>query len=179
MWLVKKLRHIIESSQVKIIIQTDHSAIIDILQQSSITSTTSTMRLNLRLVRVSQFLQQFRLDVRHKLRKEHIVPDALSRLASANSSPTDVRHSELDALFLYNTTLVKIHPMLVSQILASYDVDPWSACFRLQIQHNSNLGTDAVALLFVLGFAPPTEADSYMEPQPEGGDSPVINALSI
>ena len=49
-WVVKKVRHIIESSRAKVIIQTNHSAIIDILQQSLITSTTSTMRLNLRLV---------------------------------------------------------------------------------------------------------------------------------
>ena len=77
-WVVKKVRHIIESSKSNIIIQTDHSAIIDIIQQSSITSTTSTMRLNLRLVHASQFLQQFKLDVRHKPGKEHIVADALS-----------------------------------------------------------------------------------------------------
>ena len=82
-WVVKKVRHIIESSKSNVIIQTDHSAIINILQQSSVTSTTLTMRLNLRLVRASQFLQQFKLDVRHKSGKEHIVPDALSRLASA------------------------------------------------------------------------------------------------
>ena len=49
-WVVKKVRHIIESSKSKVIIHTDHSVIIDILQQLSITSTTLTMRLNLRLV---------------------------------------------------------------------------------------------------------------------------------
>lgn len=124
-WVVKKVRHMIESSKAKVIIQTDHSAIIDILQQLSITSTTSMMRLNLRLVRASQFLQQFKLDVRHKPGKEHIIPDALSRLASANSPPTDARHSELDALFVYNTTLIEIHLTLVSRILAGYDADSW------------------------------------------------------
>ena len=137
------------------------------------------MRLNLKLVWASQSLQQFRLDVRHKSGKEHIIPDALSRLANANSPPTDVQHSELDALFLYNTTLVKIHPTLVSRILASYNADPWWARLRLQIQHNSNLGRDAVALPFVLGSAPPTDADSYIEPQLEGGDLPVTDVLSI
>lgn len=119
MWVVKKVRHIIESSKLKVIIQTDHSAIINIFQQLLITSTTSTMRLNLRLVRASQFLQQFRLDVCHKPGKEHIVPDALSRLASANKYP-DPQHSEPDTLFTYNITLVEMHPALVSQILAGY-----------------------------------------------------------
>lgn len=124
-WVIKKIRHIIESSKAKVIIQTDHLSIIDILQQSSITSTTSTMRLNLKLVRASQFLQQFRLDVRHKPGKEHIIPDALSRLANATPTPTDPHYSELDALYIYNITLIKIHPHLVSRILAGYDSDPW------------------------------------------------------
>ncbi len=72
------------------------------------------MRLNLRLVRASQFLQQFKLNVRHKPGKEHIVPDALSRLASANTGQVDPHHSELDVLFAYSTTLVKLHPTLIS-----------------------------------------------------------------
>ena len=62
-WVVKKVKHLIESCRACVIIQTDHSAILDIFQQSSITSTTLTMRMNLRLVRASQFLQQFRLNV--------------------------------------------------------------------------------------------------------------------
>lgn len=52
-WVVKKVEHIIESSKVKVIIQTDHLAIIGILQQLSIIFTTSTMKLNLRRVRAS------------------------------------------------------------------------------------------------------------------------------
>ena len=178
-WVVKKVKHIIESSKAKVIIQTNHSAIIDILQQSSITSTISTIKLNLRLIRASQFLQQFKLDIRHTPGKEHIIPDALSHLASANSPPTDARHSELDVLFIYNITLIKIHPTLVSRILASYDTDPWWAQLRLQIQRNINLGTDAAALPFMLGSAPPTDVNLYMNPRPEGDESPVTNALSI
>lgn len=54
-WVVKKVRHLIESSRAEIIIQTDHSVILNIFQQSFITTTVSTMRLNLRLVRASPF----------------------------------------------------------------------------------------------------------------------------
>lgn len=124
-WVVKKMRHIIESSKSNIIIQTDHSAIINILHQLSIISTTSTMRLNIRLVRASQFLQQFKLDVCYKPGKDHIIPDVSSHLASANIPHADLEHWELDALFTYNTMLVKIHPALRSQILAGYRADPW------------------------------------------------------
>ena len=82
------------------------------------------MRLNLRLVRASQFLQQFKLDVCHKPGKKHIILDALSRLASTNTRHSDPQHSELDALFTYNTTLVEIYLALVSRILAGYEADP-------------------------------------------------------
>ena len=81
------------------------------------------MRMNLCLVRASQFFQQFRLDVRHKPGKEHIIPDALSRLASTNVGCSDAFHSELDALFTYNATLIEIHPALISRILAGYEDD--------------------------------------------------------
>ena len=139
----------------------------------------STMRMKLRFVSASQFLQQFRLDVRHKPSKEHIIPNALSQLASTNVGCSDPSHSELDVLFTYNTTLIEIHPTLVSRILAGYNADPWRVRLRLQIQRNSNLGTDATALPFVLGFVSPKDADSYMEPRPEGGDLLATNALCI
>lgn len=74
-----------ESSKHPVRVQTDHSAIMDIMKQNSIVSTTSTMRTNVRLIRASQFLRQFNLEVTHKPGKEHIVPNALSRLASLNT----------------------------------------------------------------------------------------------
>lgn len=89
------------------------------------------MRLNLRLIRAFHFLQHFKLDVRHKLGKEHIILDALSCLASANAAPTNPHHLELDALFVYNATLIEIYPVLVSRILARYDSDPWWARLKL------------------------------------------------
>lgn len=76
------------------------------------------MRMNVRLVRASQFLRGFRLVVRHKPGKEHVIPDALSRLASANTDlPSDPEHSELDVLFVYTATLVELSPILLKQIV--------------------------------------------------------------
>lgn len=109
------------------IIQTDYSAILNIFKQSFITSTISTIRLNLQLVRASQFLQQFKLDVCHKLGKEYIILDTLSHLASINVGPAKSSYSELDTLFTYITTIVKIHSTFVSGNLAGYKVNPyWS-----------------------------------------------------
>lgn len=122
--MVKKVRYLIKSSYAKVIIQTDHSVVLDILQQSSIISMSSTIKLNLQLVKAFQFLQQFKLDVCYKPDKKHIILDTLSRLASSNISIADFFYLELDTLYVYNTTLIKIHPNLVFQILAGYNSDP-------------------------------------------------------
>lgn len=61
------------------IIYTDHSAAVPISRQTSLTSS-STDKLNLRLIRASSYLSQFNIVVKHKLGKSNVVPDALSRL---------------------------------------------------------------------------------------------------
>ena len=122
-WAIKKVRHMVESSKNPVIIQTDHSAILDLMRQSSITTTTSTMRLNVRLIRASQFLRQFQLDVRHKPGKDHVVPDALSRLASTNKSHAlPPEYSELDCLF--TASYVKMSNEFHDRILKGYEEDP-------------------------------------------------------
>ena len=107
------------------------------------------MRLNLRFVRASQFLQQFKLDVRHKPGKEHIIPDTLSRLASSNIGTIEPSYSELDALFFYNTTLVEIYPTLVSRIIAGYNADAWWSRLQIQVQANEDLGVNKASFPFV------------------------------
>ena len=135
------------------------------------------MRLNLRLVRVSQFLQQFKLKVRHKLGKEQIIPDALSRLASSNTGHADPQHSELNALFTYSITLVEFHLTLISRILAGYKADPWWVRLQQQIQSNDDLGADAATLTFVISSIPLTDSDPYMAPQSEGEECLQPNTL--
>ena len=167
-WVIKKLRHLVESSRTSVIIQTDHSPILDIMQQSSITSTSSTMRMNIRLVRASQFLEQFRLVVRHKPEKEHIIPDVLSRLASANPAGYDEVYSELDTLFTYHATLVKISTDLIKRICDSYLADDWWVKVWKQLLTNDNLGLDKAILPFIFGSTkPPSIADPYFLPQPK------------
>lgn len=81
--------------------------------------------MNVCLVRASQFFQQFRLVVLHKPGKKHIIPDALSRLASTNRAGHNKVYSELDALFTYHTTLVVISPNLIKRILDGYLANNW------------------------------------------------------
>lgn len=81
------------------------------------------MKMNVRLVRVSQFFRQFCLVVRHKLDKEHVISDALSRLASANIAGHNPNYSEFNILFVYHIILVEINPDLVKHILDGYTAD--------------------------------------------------------
>lgn len=70
-----------ESSEQPTRIYTDHAAILGIVKQTSL-NTVSVEKLNLRLIRASEYLQRFRLDIKYKPGRSHFMPDALSRLAS-------------------------------------------------------------------------------------------------
>ena len=88
----------------------------------------------MRLVRASQFLRQFRLNIRYKSGKEHIVSDALSRLASANTSPVlPSDHLELDVLYVcaiqaidygsvynYSATMVEMDEAFYKDLVEGY-----------------------------------------------------------
>lgn len=65
-------------------------------------------------VQAFEFLYQFHLVVCYKLDKQHIVPNALSKLANANINcpSNDPNYEDLDVLFMYNTILIKINPKL-------------------------------------------------------------------
>lgn len=117
-----------KSLRVYVIIQINLSAIFDTFQQFCILSTISTMRPNLQLIRVSQFLQQFKLDVKHKPGKKHIISNALSHLANINVSYSNPFNIQLDVLFTYNITLIEIYPSLISRILAGCEADNYWAC---------------------------------------------------
>ena len=124
--MIKKIRHLLESSRHSVIIQTDHSAILNILKQKFVVAITSIMRMNLRLVRASQFLSQFSLDVRHKSDKEHIISNALSRLTSVNKE-TSTNISDYDELSkvdaLYTATLVEMSNDFRQKLLKEYKDD--------------------------------------------------------
>ena len=113
--------------------------------------------------------------VRHKPDKEHIIPDALSRLASANRAGHDEVYSELDALFTYHATLVEISPDLIKRILDGYLADDWWVKVRKQLLANDNLGPDKAILPFMFASAePPSSADPYFLPRPKPQDHTTI-----
>ena len=142
-WVVKKVRHLIEASAHPTVIYTDYSAIIPIVKQTSL-NTTSTEKLNLRLVRASEYLQRFRLDIRHKSGKSNIVPDALSRLANRESQnrPSDTE-AVLEALTVrcFPISVVQMSPEFRQRILDRYAGSRWERVIN-RVKENDKLDND-------------------------------------
>jgi hypothetical protein len=93
-WVVRKIRHMIEAApkHMPVIIYSDHSATANISRQTSLDSV-ATEHLNLRLIRASQYLQQFNLRIYHRPGNTNLVADGLSRLLRRDGKPRD---GELD-----------------------------------------------------------------------------------
>ena len=142
-WVVKKIRHLIEASVKVTIIYTDHSATLGIVRQSSL-NTTSIEKLNLRLVRASEYLQRFRIEVRHKAGRNNIVPDALSRLASRASYRSE--ESVLDTIDAYPVSLITVSDAFRKRLYEGYNNEPrWTRIINM-VKANDDLGDNAAAL---------------------------------
>ena len=120
-WVVKKVRHMIESSKCPpVVIYTDHSAAVPISRQTTLT-TSSTDKLNLRLVRASQYLSSFNIAVRHKSGKSNTVPDALSRLQGHEQAHKD-QPGVLDVLYGRPTEPLNAGPDLPPLPVITYHI---------------------------------------------------------
>ena len=82
-WIVKRVRHMIETIKNIIVVFTNHIVNTFIVKQTTMNSS-NTDKLNLRLVRAFVYLSQFRLKMKYKSEKNHVVSNALSRLAFDN-----------------------------------------------------------------------------------------------
>lgn len=120
-WVIRKIRHLIETSQAATIFYTDHGAALGIARQTTL-STSSTDKLNLRLMRASDYIQRFNIILKHKPGKQHIVPDALSRLPTDNAEYRLGAEGELDVLF--TTSLVEMDQSFKQQLSNNYEKDP-------------------------------------------------------
>ena len=90
-------------------------------------TSSNTDKLNLRLVRASQYLSMFELDIRYKPGKKNIVPDALSRLLRDSKETSEPEDEEgiLDALttYVYAASLVEMSPDFRKQVREAIDSD--------------------------------------------------------
>ena len=158
-WTVKKLRHLIEASHYPTRIFTDHQAIVDIVKQSSL-NTTSVVRLNLRHVRLSEYLLRFNLDIRHKPGKDNIVPDALSRLPVVAEVKEhlvnrfrSIRNRDLvgePVTFAYPITVAQLSSEFKARLREAYQGDRTCARILEVLQGNEQLAENVARLLFTL-----------------------------
>lgn len=150
-WAIRKLSHMVLSSVRPTKVFTDHGAITGIIKQRSL-KTTSMDRSNLFLVRASNFLQGFDLEVFHKPGKEHVVPDALSRLASlsppAKSPELDFDH--LPAYLPFSVSMAEMSQEFLSELINGYTSDKFYYAHLIpMLKANNKLGENSAILNFV------------------------------
>ena len=150
-WVVKKIRHLIEAviaSRVTIV-YTDHFAAIGIIRQSSM-NTIFIEKLNLRLIRAFEYLQRFRIELRHKPGKINIVPDALSRLASRATSDRSEEDSILDVVDSFPVSVISVSEAFRNRVAKGYQDKPRWTRVIATVKANAELGDNAIRLSYKL-----------------------------
>ena len=103
--MIKKIRHLIETSINVIIIYINYLIIIQLIRQINL-NIVLIKKFNLRLIKTFKYLQRFRIKVRHKLNKMNIVFDVLFRLINRDYDII-LNESKLDAL-IANVYLINL-----------------------------------------------------------------------
>jgi Integrase zinc binding domain len=101
------------------IIYTDHASTKGIANQTHMGSS-ATDKLNLRLIRASQYLSQFKLDIRHKPGKTNVVADSLSRLKTDLPRPKD---SDVLEEFAFHLSLIELNEPFKKALRLGYSRD--------------------------------------------------------
>ena len=99
-WIIRKIRYIIESSECSsTIIYTNHSIVVLISQQTSFI-TFNTNKLNFRFIRASQYFFDFNLQIKHKVDKFNVISNAFFRFQTnvTTTKKIDVFETLYDSL---------------------------------------------------------------------------------
>ena len=135
-WLVKKIRYIIEIVVVtfQIIIYINYSIITNIVKQTKMIFN-NTNKLNFRLMRAFIYLSQYRFDVRHKLEKQHIVSNVFFKLffnVESIKKTLDSNQSKNIFDMIYYVTLIKIFDEFKSKLKKTYWINKrWVKILKL------------------------------------------------
>lgn len=98
-WVLRKTRYLVEAVETLIVVHTDHEASLGITTWTTL-STSSTEKLNFRLVCASNYVSYFLLVIKYKSDKRHIILDTFSRLkAKRKNLLENQKEDELDVLF--------------------------------------------------------------------------------
>jgi len=163
-WVLKKTHHLIKAVEQLTIMYTDHAAAVKIERQFSL-NTIAVKKLNLRLVRASEYLQRFQLKIWYKSKKTNIIPDALFRLPSSNNVHERLASREyqpesdesiLKALQVnvltatYAETLMKVSLKLQQRLKNNYTKESrWGQILKM-LNDNNTLGLNTVKLSYKL-----------------------------
>ena len=93
---MRKLKLMILSFEHLIVVYIDHDVNISIVNQIKLISS-NMKKLNMKLVRASTYLSQFRLLMYHRFEKSNIVFDVLNRLSSNFDKRDDVNDLNVDS----------------------------------------------------------------------------------
>ena len=150
-WILKKIRHIIESTVSPAIIHTNHLATVAITQQTTL-SITAINKLNLQLIRAADYIQRFSLILHHISGKLNYILDALSRLAMRTllSETSKEGEGELDSLTSYNykAIYVEIKDEFGDEIKNRYITDRHLKKMMESVMENDKLQENKAELSF-------------------------------
>lgn len=135
-WTVRKMHYMVQmvqTARLPTIIWTDHSAIPSIANQTKL-SLSNVDKLNLRLIRASTYLSQFRLLIRHKAGRDHVIPDALSKLPAVSDKPAIKRDTAVETQ-VYNGTIVELSSTFRARLLEAYKKQEWAAIWSQLKEH--------------------------------------------
>ncbi len=142
----------------------NHAAAVEIEHQFSL-NTIAVKKLNLRLVRASEYLQRFWLKIQYKSEKTNIIPDVLFRLLSSNNVhkwlasreyQPESDESILKALqanvstATYAETLMKVSLELQQRLKNSYAKESRWGWILKMLNDNNTLGLNAAKLPYEL-----------------------------
>ena len=175
---MRKARHLIEAFQHNTVVFIDHAANASITKQTILTSN-NTDKLNLRLIRVSTYLFQFRLDIRYRFDKRHVLPNALFKLSADRSFLNDDENLNLksyhvsmkdpstnDQQSAYYEALMKMSKIFRKRLTKEYAKEKaWTRLIEMLIGLSKHLELEKPSPESEASFSPPvTEAGSNRQP---------------
>jgi hypothetical protein len=122
-WTIQKLRHLIEGIG-PTMLYTDHKPAADILSSTTL-KTSSSVRMNLRLIRASQFVSQYpTVKIVYRPGKDNVNADALSRLVKLRTVHDPTPDGDDEGVYGFLTTVVGVSMSTLRLLEEGYANDP-------------------------------------------------------
>lgn len=142
-WTIQKLRHLIEGIG-PTLLYTDHKPAADILSSTTL-KTSSSVRMNLRLIRASQFVSQYpSIRIIYRPGKHNVNADALSRLVKLRTIHEPPPAND-EGVYGFLTTVVGVSMSTLRLLEQGYAEDPHLRLIYDNIRKKMKLRDETVA----------------------------------